>query len=261
MSDSGRRTPLATVTLAQVRIDPVDMRGALDRIDGFIRDRSPHYNIGINAAKVVGFQTDSTLQEAVRGAHLVTADGQAVVWGIRALGQRIPGRVAGVDLTEELLAHAASRDYSVYLLGAKDEIVRTCVAKASRLYPSLRIAGYRNGYFSREEEAGIVSAIRTSRPDILFIGFGSPAKEYFMKRYCRELEVPFVMGVGGTFDVFAGVVRRAPRWMQHAGLEWAFRLWQEPRRMWRRYLVGNTRFMLLVAEEIAGKWLRPAGRT
>jgi N-acetylglucosaminyldiphosphoundecaprenol N-acetyl-beta-D-mannosaminyltransferase len=238
------------VTLARVPVHPVDMHAALACVDAFIRDGDPHYNVAINAAKVVEYQKDPALRDAISDAHLLTADGQAVVWAARLLGQRLPARVAGADLMEALLAHAAARGYSVYLLGAKDEVVRACVDRAQHEHPSLRVAGYRNGYFRSDEERGIVDAIRAAKPDILFLGFGTPAKEYFMHRRHRELGVPFVMGVGGTFDVYAGLVRRAPGWMQKTGLEWAFRLAQEPRRMWKRYLVGNSRFLWLVAKEL-----------
>lgn len=245
----------AVVVVADVPVHAVDMRGALAQIDGFIRARTPHYNIAINAAKVVSYREDAALRDAIDGAHLVTMDGQAVVWAARALGQVVPERVAGADLMEELLAHSARRGYSVYLFGAEQDVVEDCVARATRQYPALRIAGYRNGYFKPDEEAGIVAAIRDARPDILFLGFGSPKKEYFMKTYHRELGIPFVMGVGGTFDVLAGRVSRAPRWMQRSGLEWSYRLAQEPRRMWRRYLVGNTRFLSLVARDLWKRYL------
>ena len=238
------------VSLARVPVHAIDMLEALALVDSFIEDGGPHYNIAINAAKVVEFQRDPALREAIREAHLVTADGQSVVWAARLLGNAIPGRVAGADMMEALLAHAAQHAYSIYFLGATEAVVSACVAKATDLHPSLRIAGFRNGYFSADEEPAVVEAIRTARPDILFLGFGTPAKEYFMKRRYRELGVPFVMGVGGTFDVFAGLVRRAPQWMQHNGLEWLFRLAQEPRRMWKRYLVGNSRFIALVAREL-----------
>lgn len=240
----------AAIKVADVPVHLVDMPGALDQIDGFIRAGEPHYNVAINAAKVVEFQSDEALRDAILDAHLLTADGQAVVWAARLLGDSLPGRVAGADLMEQLLGHAAVRGYSVYLLGAKDEVVQRCVERARELYPALRVAGHRNGYFTLAEEPEVVAAIREARPDILFLGFGTPAKEYFMHRRYRELGVPFVMGVGGTFDVFAGVVRRAPQWMQRSGLEWFFRLAQEPRRMWKRYLVGNTRFVALVARDL-----------
>jgi N-acetylglucosaminyldiphosphoundecaprenol N-acetyl-beta-D-mannosaminyltransferase len=243
--------------VARVPIHPVDMQAALARVDEFIRARTPHYNIAINAAKVVEYQDDEALRSAIGEAHLLTADGQAVVWASRLLGQPVPARVAGTDLMQALLAHAPRRDYSVYLLGAKDEVVRACVTRAQKDHPSLRIAGFRNGYFRRDEEDDVVAAVRAAKPDILFLGFGTPAKEYFMHRHYRALGVPFVMGVGGSFDVYAGLVARAPRWMQRAGLEWAFRLAQEPRRMWKRYLVGNLRFAWIIARELLARGTTP----
>ena len=250
------QTSLPTVVMvADVPVHAVDVRGALAQVDSFIHTRVPHYNIAINAAKVVSYQEDAALRDAIDGAHLLTVDGQAVVWAARALGQPVPERVAGADLMEELLAHSARRGYSVYLFGAKQDVVEECVARAQQQYPGLVIAGCRNGYFKAEQEAAIVAEIREARPDILFLGFGSPKKEYFMKTHYRELGVPFVMGVGGTFDVFAGRVSRAPRWMQRAGLEWSYRLAQEPRRMWKRYLVGNTRFLSLVARDLWKRYL------
>ena len=242
-------------TIASVPVDAVDLQGALACVDQFIAEARPHYNIAINAAKIVEYQEDEALRQAIRDAHLLTADGQAVVWAARLLGQKLPERVAGADLMEALLARAAARGYSVYLLGARDAVVEACVERARAEYPRLRIAGYRNGYFKPDEEHAVVDAIRAAKPDILFLGFGTPAKEYFMHRRYRELGVPFVMGVGGTFDVYAGLVRRAPIWLQRSGLEWAFRLAQEPRRMWKRYLVGNSRFLTLVAREFVNKRL------
>ena len=244
------------VTVADVPVHAIDLPGVLAQIDGFIRSRAPHYNIAINAAKVVSYRDDASLRDAIDHAHLLTMDGQSVVWAARALGQAAPERVAGVDLMEALLAHAARRGYSIYLLGAAQDVVEECVARAKRRYPTLVIAGHRNGYFKPEHEAGIVAAIRDARPDILFLGFGSPKKEYFMKTHYRALEVPFVMGVGGTFDVLAGRVPRAPRWMQRSGLEWSHRLAQEPRRMWKRYLVSNTRFLSLVGRALWKHYLR-----
>jgi N-acetylglucosaminyldiphosphoundecaprenol N-acetyl-beta-D-mannosaminyltransferase len=250
---SGQQLAVQPMRVAGVPIHPVDMPGALARVDEFIRQRKPHYNIAINAAKIVEFQDDEALRNAIGEAHLLTADGQAVVWASRLLGHPVPARVAGADLMQELLAHSARRHYSVYLLGAKDEVVEACVEKAQKDHPELRIAGYRNGYFRRENEADVVASVRAAQPDILFLGFGTPAKEYFMHRHYRALDVPFVMGVGGSFDVYAGLVARAPRWMQRAGLEWAFRLAQEPRRMWKRYLVGNTRFIWLIARALLAR--------
>ena len=233
-----------------LKLDAVDMAGAIDRIDGFIRDGGPHYNIAINAAKVVACEDDGDMRAAVADAHLVTADGQAVVWASRLLGRAVPERVAGVDLMERI-EHAARRGYAVYFLGARPAIVAEVAAIARARFPALRIAGARDGYFTDEDD--VVAEIRAAAPDIVFLGFGTPAKEYFMHRRYRELGVPFVMGVGGSFDVYAGAIKRAPSWMQRAGLEWAFRVAQEPRRMWKRYLIGNSRFVAIVARELVRK--------
>lgn len=251
--------PAPRVMVADVPVHAIDMRGVLAQIDGYIRTRTPHYNIAINAAKVVSYRDDAALRDAVDHAHLLTMDGQSVVWAARALGQRAPERVAGVDLMEALLGHAAQRGYSVYLLGAKQDVVEECVARAQQRHPGLIVAGYRNGYFKDAEEAAIVAQIRDARPDILFLGFGSPKKEHFMKAHYRALEVPFVMGVGGSFDVLAGRVSRAPRWMQRTGLEWGHRLVQEPGRMWKRYLVSNTKFMSLVARDLWKRYVQRGG--
>lgn len=242
-----------TAHVARVPIHAVDMAGALARIDQFIEDGGPHYNIAINAAKVVAFHDNPELRSAIEQAHLLTADGQSVVWAATFLGHALPERVAGADLMEALIAHAARRGYSIYLLGARDEVVRACVERVRREHPTVKVAGFRNGYFSRDDEPSVIEAIRDAAPHILFLGFGTPAKEYFMHRHHRSLGVPFVMGVGGTFDVYAGLVKRAPRWVQRSGLEWAFRTLQEPGRMWKRYLIGNTRFVWLVAKELLGQ--------
>jgi N-acetylglucosaminyldiphosphoundecaprenol N-acetyl-beta-D-mannosaminyltransferase len=238
------------VTVADVPVHAIDMRGVLAQIDDFIDTHTPHYNIAINAAKVVSYQEDAAFRDAVDHAHLVTMDGQFVVRAARALGQVAPERVAGVDLMEALLAHSMRCRYSVYLLCGSDDVVKDCVVRARERHPSLIVAGYRNGYFEAEDEPAIVAAIRDARPDILFLGLGSPKKEQFMKSYYRELGVPFVMGVGDSFEVLARRVPRAPKWMQRSGLEWSHRIAQEPRRRWRRYLVSSTRFLSLVARDL-----------
>lgn len=239
---------MRAVSIAQVPVHDVDLRGALARVDELVAEGGAHYNIAINAAKVVAAQRDVALQRAIADAHLLTADGQAIVWAARLLGHALPERVAGADLMEALFARAEERGYSVYLLGARRDVLERALARLGQTHPGLRIAGARDGYFA--DEQAVVDEIRAAKPDLLFLGFGTPAKEYFMHRRYRELGVPFTMGVGGAFDVYAELVRRAPRWIQRAGLEWAFRLAQEPRRMWKRYLVGNSRFIWLVVREL-----------
>jgi N-acetylglucosaminyldiphosphoundecaprenol N-acetyl-beta-D-mannosaminyltransferase len=254
--DARRERLMEVINVASVPIHVVDCQAVIEHIDSFIREGTPHYNVAINASKVVDYQTDPELRAAIEGAHLLTADGQSIVWAARLLGHPLPGRIAGADLMIRLLGHAAERGYSVFFLGARPEVVTACAAKAIAEFPTLRVAGARDGYFTASDEPNVVNAIRDSAPDILFLGFGSPTKELFMQRRYRELGVPFVMGVGGTFDVYIGIVRRAPVWMQRAGLEWLYRVGQEPRRMWKRYLVGNSKFIALVTRDFVERRLR-----
>jgi N-acetylglucosaminyldiphosphoundecaprenol N-acetyl-beta-D-mannosaminyltransferase len=202
-------------------------------------------HVVVNVAKLVHMQKDAELAASVRACDIINVDGMGVVWGARLLGVPVPERVAGVDLFERLLETAARRGLPVFLLGATDAVVSRAANVVSQRHPELRIAGYHHGYFWDDEE-GMVEIIRDSGARLLFVAITSPKKENFIDRWKGCLGVDFVMGVGGTFDVVAGSVRRAPRWMQRWGLEWAFRVAQEPRRMWKRYLVTNTRFALML---------------
>ena len=244
------------IRIAGVPVDAVDLEGAASLVDEFIQNGGRHFNIAINAAKVVEYQRDPLLREAIETADLLTADGQPIVWASRLLGTPIPSRAAGIDLMNRLFAQCAQRGRSVFLLGATDEVLSVCVRRLKEEHPRLRIAGCRNGYFGSAHEEEIVAAVNRVRPDVLLLGFGSPAKEYFMLRYHSSLDVPFVMGVGGSFDVYAGMTKRAPTWMQATGLEWLYRVLQEPRRLWKRYLVGNSAVVGLTLRDIGRRVLR-----
>jgi N-acetylglucosaminyldiphosphoundecaprenol N-acetyl-beta-D-mannosaminyltransferase len=159
--------------------------------------------------------------------------------------------VNGTDLMEALLERAEQRGWSIYLLGSREDVLTGACAEIARRHPRLRIAGSHHGFFTAAEEDGVVAEVAAARPDILFIALQTPEKELFQARHRAALGVPFVMGVGGSFEVLAGHRRRAPRWAQKSGVEWAFRLVQEPRRLARRYAVGNARFVALVARELA----------
>ncbi|CAB3751952.1 WecB/TagA/CpsF family glycosyltransferase [Paraburkholderia humisilvae] len=204
-------------------------------------------HVVVNVAKLVHLQTDVELAASVRACDIVNIDGMGVVWGARLLGHSVPERVAGIDLFNELLEHAVARDYPVFLLGGTADVVERTAAVCRERLTGLTLAGYHHGYFW-DDEAAVVEAIRTSGARLLFVAITSPSKETFINRWKHELGVDFVMGVGGTFDVIAGKVRRAPRWMQRGGLEWLFRVLQEPRRMWRRYLRTNGRFALMLGK-------------
>lgn len=203
----------------------------------------------VNVAKIVNMQSDSTLRESVNNCDIINVDGQGVVWGARLCGIDVPERVAGIDLFHELLQTSNDKQLPVYLLGAKEEIISKTVMTLSRRYPKLKIAGSHHGYFWDNERA-VVDTIAKSGAKLLFVAISSPKKETFIDRWKDHLNVDFVMGVGGTFDVVAGKSKRAPQWMQKAGMEWFYRLIQEPGRMWKRYLSTNSRFAWLLAKEM-----------
>jgi N-acetylglucosaminyldiphosphoundecaprenol N-acetyl-beta-D-mannosaminyltransferase len=226
-------------------IDRVDMREAVARCDTYIRERSRAQHMAVNAGKIVLSHRHHELLRLINGCDLVTADGQAVVWASRALGDPLPARVTGIDLMEHLLALADRRGYRVFILGARPEVLALAVARLRTRHPRLAIAGCRDGYFSAMEEPQVVAQIRAARPDLLFVAMPSPRKEYFLGRWQSRLDVPLSMGVGGAIDVLAGRTRRAPHRLQRLGLEWAFRVAQEPRRLGKRYLITNSAFVWL----------------
>jgi N-acetylglucosaminyldiphosphoundecaprenol N-acetyl-beta-D-mannosaminyltransferase len=207
-------------------------------------------HVCVNAAKLVALRRDRRLREIVEGCELVSADGMAIVWASRLLGDPLPERVNGTDLMLRLLGVAERRGWSVYVLGAKPDVLERALARIRAAHPGLRIAGARDGYFSDEESAAVAEAVREAAPDLLFVAMSSPGKEVWLAGHGRGLGVPLVMGVGGSIDIVAGVTRRAPRWMQAAGLEWLFRLAQEPRRLGRRYVVTNAQFLGLLGREL-----------
>jgi N-acetylglucosaminyldiphosphoundecaprenol N-acetyl-beta-D-mannosaminyltransferase len=233
-------------------LDRVDMDEALRRCRSFLANRSrTHQHMAVNAAKVVATQRDAELRGHVNACDLVTADGQAVVWAARLLGDPVPARVTGIDLMQELIALGEREGYSVFILGARPRVLATAIPRLRARHPRLTIAGSHHGFFSEADEAGIAARIRAARPDMLFVALPTPHKERFLARWSSRLAVPFAMGVGGAIDVLADEARRAPAVLQRLGLEWAFRLAQEPRRLWRRYLFTNCTFARLVVREIA----------
>ncbi|MBI2380899.1 MAG: WecB/TagA/CpsF family glycosyltransferase [Gammaproteobacteria bacterium] len=198
-------------------------------------------HVVVNVAKIVHMQEDKKLAESVSACDIVNIDGMGVVWGARFLGHEVPERVAGIDLFERLLQLASETGDSVFFLGAEDAIVRRMADVLGAKYPALKIAGFHHGYFWDDEEA-VVDKIRESGAKLLFVAITSPKKENFINRWKERLGVVFVMGVGGTFDIMAGKTQRAPLWMQKAGLEWLYRVLQEPGRMWKRYFSTNLAF-------------------
>jgi N-acetylglucosaminyldiphosphoundecaprenol N-acetyl-beta-D-mannosaminyltransferase len=237
----------ARVDVMGVQIDPVDMDRAVQRCVAMSRCVRPHTTLAINAAKILTLQDHGDDPHINADADLVFADGAAVVWAGRALGADLPERVAGIDLFDRLLGEAERQGLRCYFLGARPEVMAELKQTLRARFPELKIVGARDGYWQDGEEHGVVEGIRATRPDMLFLALPSPKKEIFTDRYRDELGAGLVMGVGGSFDVLAGHVTRAPAWMQQCGLEWLHRLACEPKKMWRRYVLGNPQFVWRLA--------------
>jgi len=235
-------------------IDNLSMDETLEIIDKRILSQQNLHHVVVNAGKIVAMQEDPQLMQSVNQADLINADGQAVVWASKLLGKPLKERVAGIDLMANLVDLAHQKKYKIFFLGAKEDVVKKVIENYSKQYSKNIIAGYRNGYFSIEDEKDIANEIASSGAQILFVAINSPTKENFLYNHRQTLsKVSFVMGVGGSFDVVAGLVKRAPKLIQNFGLEWLYRLLQEPQRMWKRYLLGNTKFVLLVIKALFQK--------
>lgn len=230
-----------------VIVDALTMDETVERCAELIEQRRAVQHVVLNASKVVMLEDVEGLSDIISRCEIVNADGQSIVWAGRYLGVPIPERVAGIDLMERLLERAEVEQWPVYFLGARDEVLSTFRGIVLRRYPSLCIAGWRNGYFDDDE--AVAREVAQSGARLLFVAITSPRKEFFLAENLHLMGPVFAMGVGGSFDVWAGVTKRAPVWMQRIGLEWFYRFIQEPRRMWRRYLVGNTRFIQRVRAE------------
>jgi N-acetylglucosaminyldiphosphoundecaprenol N-acetyl-beta-D-mannosaminyltransferase len=243
---------LESVNVLGCPITRLSLNGFVTRAEEYIASGKPHYVAMVNAAKLIKMRSDDELRESVLAADLIGADGVPVVWASRLFGSPLPGRVNGTDLMYELLKKGDEKRYRIFFFGARQLVLDRVLEVVRKDYPGVQIAGSHHGYFATHEEPDVVKEIRTARPDILFIAFGTPKKELWVKRYLHAMGVPVIHGVGGSFDVLAGIIPRAPLWMQRNGLEWLFRLSQEPRRMWRRYLATNSLFIILITRE----WLR-----
>lgn len=220
------------------------MQQALKMIEKIISERKPQIVATANAEMVMMAQQDSELAKVLYEAALVVPDGAGVVWAARYLGNEMPERVAGFDLVQRLLSESAIKGYRVYLFGGAPGIAERAKDIMESKFPGLRIVGVRDGFFTINDEEKIIQEIKTSQPDILLVALGVPKQEKWIARHMNELQVPISIGVGGTFDVMAGVVKRAPFWMQRANLEWLFRLMSQPQRAGR--MLALPRFVLKV---------------
>lgn len=210
-------------------------------------------HVALNVAKFVKMRTDEELRRDVEQADILGIDGMGLVFALKLFGQQRVERVSGVDLMYALLEKCADLNLRPFVLGARQDVLERAAAVARQRWPRLEFAGLRNGYFSAADEANVVEQIRASAADCLFVAMPTPRKERFLHRYRGTLDVPFVMGVGGSIDVLAGKVSRAPQWMQGSGLEWLHRLLQEPRKMFWRYASTNAAFAAIVVKALLGR--------
>lgn len=231
-------------------MDPLRMDDVVDRCKTAISTRRRMLVGVLNAAKIVNLRRDTLLRNSLIECDMVVADGQAVVWASKILGRPLPERIAGIDLFVRLLALADAECRPVALLGARPDVLKSMEDAIRNRYPNLKIAFSHHGYFKTEEAEAIASGIRNSGADMLFLGMVSPKKEIFLATYGASLGVPILHGVGGSFDVLAGLTKRAPALWQKLGMEWAYRVMQEPRRLWWRYLSTNSSFIQLMAREL-----------
>ena len=250
---------VSRIRIAKVPVDCLSLDQAAEELCRRVESRSHTHVVFVNAAKVVKYGQEPGLRQAMEDADLLFADGMPLVWASRCLRRPLPGRVNGTDLMERMVGLASSRGYRVFFLGARPHVIEKTVREFQRRHPELQVAGFHHGYFAAHDNDSVIDLINDSGADLLLVGMSTPAKEVWGHQNLQRLKVPVVQGVGGSFDVVAGMVSRAPVWMQKSGTEWFYRFMQEPRRMWRRYLTTNSRFLLLIFAE----WLaatRSTGR-
>ena len=234
-------------------VDLLTMEETLDSISTAISNNQKILQSDLNVAKFIMMKSDSSLHNAVNKSDLINIDGMGLLIACKLLGIPVKEKVSGVDLLMKMMERCAERGFRPYFLGSKQEVVEKAVSNVEKLHPKIEFAGFRNGYFSAEDEADIIAEINEVKPDCIFVGISSPIKEIFLYENRDKLQVPYMMGVGGAFDVVAGKVKRAPVWMQNYGLEWLYRLLQEPKRMWKRYLSTNTEFFLILVRALFDK--------
>lgn len=259
--DSGSTRSKRRAELLGLQFDAVTIDEAVTRCLELCKQPGSNTVITANSSHLCMMRHDPELASACRAGRLILADGMSVVWALRASGQPVPERVAGVDLMAHLLAAAGKHRLRVYFLGARHEVISTLVRRSLAQYPGIEIAGFHDGYFGPNDHKRIIEEIRASKAHMLFVGMPTPFKETWVEQHREQLGVPVIVGVGGSFDVLAGFIKRAPYWVQMAGMEWFWRLMMEPRKLWKRYLTNNSEFGWLAGLEVIARRLGrpPAG--
>ena len=237
------------ITLLNTVIDVLNAQETIDLVEQYVITKTPLHLIGVNADKINELNTNERLKQIVNSCGIINADGASVIMASKFLGKPLPERVAGIDLMISLIELSEKKNYSIYLLGAKQSVVEKTAEVLKERYPQLNITGIHNGYFTKEDWSFISSELKERNPDFIFVGITSPLKEYLVEYLQKDGNKGVFMGVGGSFDVISGKIPRAPMWMQKTGLEWLFRVLQEPKRLFKRYFIGNSVFIKAVIKE------------
>lgn len=230
-------------------VDVLTTQQTIELVEQYIKTKTSLHLMGVNADKINEMKRNNRLKQIVNNCGVINADGASVVLASRFLKKPLPERVAGIDLMQELIGLSQKKGYKVYLLGAKQEVVQKTAKVLSEDYSEVKIVGVHNGYFTECEWKSLSEEIKELNPDIVFVGITSPLKEYLVDFMQKDGNNCVFMGVGGSFDVLSGNIKRAPIWMQRSNLEWLFRMMKEPRRLGKRYMIGNITFICSVLKE------------
>ena len=237
------------ITILNTVIDVLDVRQTINLVEKYVQTKTPLHLMGVNADKINEVNSNELMKHIVNSCGIINADGASVILASKYLKKPLPERVAGVDLMQSLVALSEKKGYSVYLLGAKQAVVEKTAEVLRERHPKLNIVGIHNGYFKEPDWPSISLELKEKNPDFVFVGITSPLKEYLIEYLQEQGHTSVFMGVGGSFDVISGNIPRAPLWMQKANLEWLFRVMQEPKRLFKRYFVGNWIFIKAVFKE------------
>ena len=237
------------ITILNTVIDVLNVQQTIDLVEKYVQTKTPLHLMGVNADKINEVNSNERMKQIVNSCGVINADGASVILASKYLKKPLPERVAGIDLMQSLVALSEEKGYTVYLLGAKQEVVEKTAEVLTIKHPKLKLVGIHNGYFKEPSWPDISKELKEKNPDFVFVGITSPMKEYLIEYFQDDGNNSVFMGVGGSFDVISGAIPRAPMWMQKANLEWLFRVMQEPKRLFKRYFIGNLRFIKAVFKE------------
>lgn len=237
------------IKILNTMVDVLSVEETIKLVEKYVASKTPLHLMGVNADKINEVNSNELMKKIVNSCGIINADGASVVLASKYLNKTLPERVAGIDLMQDLVKLSEEKKYSIYLLGAKQEVVEKTKKVLLERHPKLIIKGIHNGYFKEEEWSEISKILKKENPDFVFVGITSPTKEYLIEFLQNDGNQCVFMGVGGSFDVISGNIPRAPKWMQKANLEWLFRVYKEPKRLFKRYFVGNIKFIKAIKKE------------